>query len=207
MALALHPDWEHFHFYQLITYQFVHADFWHLLGNMLFLFCFGNAVNAKLGHALFLGLYLLLGAFAGLAYAVVSKDVPLIGASGAISGTTGVFLVLYPLNEIAVWTFRSWLYTGDAWRFPSWVFILFYMAWDFIGTLKLFGENGIAYACHLGGEVLGVMIAIGLVMARVVRSDRHEQSLPELWGWVPAEEPRRRKRRRRPPPPPERIDI
>jgi membrane associated rhomboid family serine protease len=203
---ALFPNREDFHLWQLITYQFVHGDFFHLLGNMLFLFCFGNAVNAKLGHALYLVLYLLLGAFAGLAYVVVSKDIPLIGASGAIAGITGVFLVLYPVNEIAVWTFRSMLYTGDAWRFPSWVFILFFMAWDLFGTLRLSGESGVAYVCHLGGEVLGISVAIGLVMARVVHSDRHEKNLPELWGWVPEEKPRRRKRRRRPPPPPP-IDI
>src|SRR5262249_35353357 len=146
------------------------------------------------------------GAFAGLAYVVVSQDDPLVGASGAISGITGVFLVLYPVNEIAVWTFRSWLYTGDAWRFPSWLFILFYMAWDLFGTLKLTGETGVAYVCHLGGEMLGIMLAVGMVMARVVRSDRHEKSLPELWGWLPEEQPRPRKRRR-PKPPPPRVDI
>src|SRR5689334_8120925 len=53
---ALFPDREHFHLWQLVTYQFMHAGLMHLFGNMLFLFCFGNAVNAKLGHLLYLGL-------------------------------------------------------------------------------------------------------------------------------------------------------
>jgi membrane associated rhomboid family serine protease len=201
LRLALHPDWESFRVWQLITYQFVHADVIHLIGNMIFLFGFGNAVNAKLGHGLYVLLYLALGAFAGLSYAFLESGAPLVGASGAISGITGLFLVLYPLNEIAVWTVRSLIWTGDAWRFPSWVFILFYFVWDLFGTLKLTGESGIAYVCHLGGSLLGIALAWGMVIAGWVRSDRGEQTLPELWGWV-ERRPRRKRKKRRPQLPP-----
>jgi membrane associated rhomboid family serine protease len=196
LKYALHPDRETFHVWQLVTYEFVHGDFWHLLGNMLFLFCFGNAVNAKLGHLLYVGVYLGLGVVAGLAYVIVTDATPLVGASGAIAGVTGVFLILYPLNEIAVWTFRSMIYSGDVWRFPSWLFILFYMAWDLFGTMKLTGESGVAYVCHLGGELVGIAVGGGLVVTGYVRSERGEQNLLELWGWVPERQPRRRKKRR-----------
>jgi hypothetical protein len=63
---ALHTDRAHFRPAQLVTHLFVHADLWHLLGNMVFLFCIGNAVNAKLGHLPFLGLYVGLGVLAGV---------------------------------------------------------------------------------------------------------------------------------------------
>jgi membrane associated rhomboid family serine protease len=205
LKYALHPPRSgHFHVWQLITYQFVHADFMHLLGNMIFLFCFGNAVNAKIGQLLFVPLYLVLGVVAGIGWLVLGSNNPLVGASGAIMGITGVFLVLYPLNEIAVWTFRSFLYTGDAWRFPSWVFIAFYMVLDLLGSTldRATGGGGVAYVCHIAGEFVGFGVGCLLVATRWVRSDRGEQNLLEAMGWLEEERPRRRKRRRPKPPPP-----
>jgi membrane associated rhomboid family serine protease len=178
--------------WQLVTYLFVHADFWHLFGNMLFLFCFGNAVNAKLGHLPFLALYLLCGVFAGVGWLAFGSEGPLVGASGAISGVTGAFLVLYPLNRIAVWDmFWMWI-TGDALHFPSWVFIVFYMAMDLVGTLTAWGGS-VAYVCHLAGESLGIAVAAALVRAGQVTSDRGERNLLEIWGIV--EDKGRRRRR------------
>ena len=81
---SLNPD--RFAPSQLITYLFVHGGVLHLLANLLFLFCFGNAVNAKLGHLPFLGLYFGCGAFAGLAWLLLGSGVPVIGASGATPG-------------------------------------------------------------------------------------------------------------------------
>ncbi|MFO0810035.1 MAG: rhomboid family intramembrane serine protease [Gemmataceae bacterium] len=195
---AIHADWDDFHFYELITYQFAHGDILHLVGNMIFLFCFGNAVCAKVGNVLFVPLYLLLGAIAGGLWALVSQSL-MIGASGAIMGITGVFLVLYPLNEIATWTFRSMIWTGDAWRFPSWVVILFYMTLDLIG-LMTDGESGggVAYVAHLAGMACGFGVGLVLTMTRFVESHRGEQFLPEIWGWLGEKPVKRRKRKRRP---------
>lgn len=194
LKYALNTDPGDFRPWQLVTYLFVHADVWHLFGNMLFLFCFGNAVNAKLGHLPFLGLYLLCGVFAGVGWLAFGSEGPLVGASGAISGITGVFLVLYPLNRIAIWDmFWMWI-TGDALHFPSWVFIVFYMAMDFIGTLTAWGGS-VAYVCHLAGETLGIAIAFALVRAGQIRSGRGERNLLELWGIV--EDKGRRRRRAR----------
>src|SRR5215207_6421198 len=82
--------------YQLVTALFQHADLIHLFGNMLFLFVFGNAVNAKLGHAGFLAAYLGIGVLEGLAWLAVGAGSAVLGASGAIMGICGMFLVLYP---------------------------------------------------------------------------------------------------------------
>lgn len=199
---SINANRENFRLNQLITHLFIHADFWHLLGNMLFLFCFGNAVNAKLGHFTFLGLYLGLGVIAGIG-CFFAYDGLCLGASGAISGITGLFLVFYPINEIALWTIRSMMYTGDAWRFPSWVFIILYMALDLVGVLMQ--GQGVAYVAHLVGEFLGAVIGFALVMAHWVRAARGEKFLPEIWGWVKEEvrpRRRRRKKRRRDLPPP-----
>jgi membrane associated rhomboid family serine protease len=200
---ALHLIGEGFHIWQLVTHLFVHAGIWHLFGNLLFLFCFGNAVDAKLGHLPFLGLYLALGVFAGLAWLLLGTSAA-VGASGAIMGITGVFLVLYPLNEVAVWDlFWMWM-TGDALRIPSWVFIALYMALDLYGTLAQ--HEGVGYVAHLAGECAGVGIASGLVLAGWVRSGRGERNLMELWGWVEERKPRKRRRKPRPQVPPANSD-
>src|SRR5438128_3148684 len=190
-----------FHPWQLVTYLFVHADFWHLFGNMLFLFCFGNAVNAKLGHLPFLGLYLLCGVFAGIGWLAFGSEGPLVGASGAISGITGVFLILYPLNEVAVWDLWWVRLTGDALRIRSWIFIVFYMAMDLFGTLVAWG-GGVAYVCHLAGETLGIGIAAALVVSGAVQSGRSERNLLAVLGIVKDRRPRRRRKRSRPELPP-----
>lgn len=200
---ALQP--KKFRITQLITHAFMHGDFWHLLGNMIFLFAFGNAINAKLGHWQFLVCYLFFAVFAGLGWMLLGKGMPMIGASGAIMGVAGMFFVLYPFNELAIHSPDTYLWSGDAWRMPSWVFVLIYMCLDLWGTLR--NGAGIAYAAHLAGEIGGMALAIGLIQMRWVESDRGEKNLPEAWGWVAEPEPIRRRRRkpRKPPPPPVEI--
>jgi membrane associated rhomboid family serine protease len=197
---GLAVDRDDFHVWQLVTHLFVHAGFWHLFGNLLFLFCFGNAVDAKLGHLWFLVLYFGLGIFAGIAWRLLGP-VPAVGASGAIMGITGVFLVLYPLNEVAVWDLWWVRMTGDALRIPSWMFIAAYMGLDLFGVMTR--QAGVGYIAHLAGEIAGFGAAVALVSSGLVRSSRGEKNLLELWGWVSAEDqrPRRKKRRKRKPPP------
>lgn len=202
LAGALQP--RKFRFPQLVTHAFVHGDFWHLLGNMIFLFAFGNAINAKLGHWQFLVCYLFFAAFAGLGWMLLGNGMPMVGASGAIMGIAGMFFVLYPFNELAIHSPDTYIWTGDAWRMPSWVFVLMYMILDLIGMMQK--GTGIAYAAHVAGELAGVALAIGLIQMQWVASDRGEKNLPEAWGWV--EEPQpvpRRRRKRKPPPPPVEI--
>jgi membrane associated rhomboid family serine protease len=181
---------------QLVTHAFVHGNILHLLGNMLFLFAFGNAINAKLGHLQFLGLYLLIAVVSGLGWLLLGNGRPMVGASGAIMGLAGMLLVLYPLNELAIHTPNSYLSGGDAWRMPAWVFVAAYMALDLFGTLHR--GAGIAYATHLAGEVTGFALALTLVCVGWITSDRGERNLAEIWGWTgdEADEPRARPPRR-----------
>ncbi len=87
----------------LLTYMFFHADAFHLLGNMLFLWVFGDNVEDALGHVRFLFFYLACGVFAGLmhAYMMPDSDLPLIGASGAVAGVIAAYLMLHP--RVSVW--------------------------------------------------------------------------------------------------------
>src|SRR5947209_19825054 len=93
---------EGFAAYQFVTALFQHADLIHLFGNMLFLFVFGNAINAKLGHGGFLASYLGIGVLVHLVWLAVGGGEAYLGASGAIMGVCGMFLVLYPRNDVRV---------------------------------------------------------------------------------------------------------
>ncbi|MEW6252812.1 MAG: rhomboid family intramembrane serine protease [Planctomycetota bacterium] len=145
---------------QLFTSLFLHDGFVHLLGNMVFLFCFGNAVNAKLGHALFVLAYLLLGALAGLAWLLMDTGTAALGASGAIMGIVGMYLVFYPRNDVAVFYF-FWLFyfvrTGVFTVSSYWI-ILLYLLFDAWGLLL--GDGGVAYVAHLAGAVAGIGAAV-----------------------------------------------
>ncbi|HWY86382.1 MAG TPA: rhomboid family intramembrane serine protease [Gemmataceae bacterium] len=164
---------------QLVSYLFVHADLLHLIGNMIFLFVFGNAVNAKLGHGLFIGFYLLLGALAGGAWLVMSTGPALVGASGAIMGLVGVFFVLFPRNDVQILYMFSLLWTGTFRVSAYWV-ILFYMGCDLYGTLR--GEGAVAYVAHLAGGVGGMASAFALVAWGWVKPARGEENLLQVLG-------------------------
>ena len=96
---SLHDFMEHVpEQFRLLTYMFMHGSVWHLLGNMVFLFVFGDNVEDALGHARFIVFYLLCGVIAAVVHSAVtlSPDVPLIGASGAIAGVIGAYVILHP---------------------------------------------------------------------------------------------------------------
>lgn len=193
------PPWSlqplRFSFWNLFSYLFVHADFWHLAGNMLFLFVFGNAVNAKLGHGLFLVSYLLLGALAGLGWLLLGNGAPLVGASGAIMGIVGIFLILFPHNDVSVFYWIGFAITGTT-SFSSGWLILFYMVGDLVGCL--FGGGGaVAYICHLTGAAGGIALAVGLVVSGVVRSSSYEKNLLQILGVQGATPKKKRKKRDR----------
>ncbi|MHC4402869.1 MAG: rhomboid family intramembrane serine protease, partial [Planctomycetota bacterium] len=107
---------------QLFGHLLTHGGTFHLFANMIFLFCFGNAVNAKLGHATFLVFYFGVGALSGGAWLVFGSGEPLVGASGAIMGVVGVFFVLYPRNDVSV--FYWFLVVVGTFRCPSMGIIL-----------------------------------------------------------------------------------
>ncbi len=173
---------KHFAFYQLVSHIFIHGDIWHLGGNMLVLFLFGNAINAKLGHWPFLGLYVVFGILAGLCWLALGKGEALLGASGAIMGICGVFLVLYPKNEVSIfWVFFFFIFRSGTFEMASYWLMLFWFAGDLWGCFS--GSQGeIAYVAHLAGAIAGVAVGIFLVVNDLVDSPAGEENLLQAWG-------------------------
>jgi membrane associated rhomboid family serine protease len=150
----------------LITSQFLHAGWAHIIGNMLFLWVFGDNIEDVLGHFGYLVFYLVSGVAAGIAQSVVSGpvNIPSIGASGAIAGVLGAYIVLYPLARISI-------------LFP--IFILFWtidipaiivIGWWFvqqffygIGVLSSSAADGIAFWAHIGGFMTGVIMILPFI--------------------------------------------
>jgi membrane associated rhomboid family serine protease len=182
-------DTHHFAPHQLVTHLFQHAGLLHLIGNVLFLFVFGNAVNAKLGHVGFLVSYLGIGVLAGALWLALGGG-SCLGASGAIMGMCGMFLVLYPRNDVTlVWGEFGFLsFVGSfADEVPGWVFVCLYLAFDVWGAL--FERNsGVAYVSHIVGGLTGAALAITLLKTEFLTPDRGEQTLL-MWlaGQDPAE--------------------
>ena len=191
---ALRPDrWT---FEQLTTCLFVHGDFMHLIGNMLFLFVFGNAVNAKLDHFGFLLAYFLIGAFTSAAWLVFGDGRPLVGASGAIMGLVGMFLILYPRNDVTVlfWFGR----VAGEFTVSSYWLILFYLVGDLFGTLVQ-QYSGVAYICHVAGAFAGAGFMATAVALGFYAPARGEENLLQFMGVQPKEQdkPKKAKRRKR----------
>jgi membrane associated rhomboid family serine protease len=188
--LVLQPD--HFEPHQLVTALFQHAGLLHLFGNMLFLFVFGNPINAKLGHLPFLLAYFGIGALESLVWLIAGPDVPCLGASAAIMGVCGMFLILYPRNEVAVWDeWLAWMQGDWAPSLAGWVVVLGYVAFDVWGSLFQ-RHSGVAYSAHVVGFLLGVGLAVGLLRARWLRTAIGEQTLLD---WYAGRGPREKKRR------------
>jgi membrane associated rhomboid family serine protease len=143
-------------FLTLITSMFLHGGFLHLAGNMLFLGVFGDNVECRIGHGRYLLLYLgsgIIGALAHVATAALSGaglGTPLVGASGAISGILGAYLVLFPGNRVTVLLF-NFIPT----RLSAWFVIGFWFFMQVAGGLSGWSSSGVAYVVHIGGFAAG----------------------------------------------------
>jgi len=143
----------------LLTSMFMHAGIAHILGNMLFLWIFGDNVEHRMGHIPFLIFYLVAGIVASFAQILVNPDsvIPTLGASGAISGVLGAYLVLFPSNRVTVIIFRFVPY-----QVPAIVAIGMWAVFQFIngfGAIMVSEETagGVAYMAHIGGFVAGLV--------------------------------------------------
>lgn len=140
----------------VLTSMFLHGGFMHLAGNLLYLWIFGNNIEDALGHLRFVGFYLLCGLAAALAQALQQPDstIPMIGASGAISGVLGAYLMLYPRARITV----VWppFFLG---ALPAVVVLLFWILMQLINTaLSDPGQPGVAWLAHVGGFGAGMVL-------------------------------------------------
>jgi rhomboid family protein len=143
----------------LLTSMFLHGGWMHLLGNMLYLWIFGDNLEKTMGAGRFLFFYLACGIAAGLAHILVSgaSNVPTVGASGAISGVLGGYLVLFPHNRVRVLT------RGGIVAMPAVAVLGFWILIQFIngiGSLAVTTATGggVAYMAHIGGFIAGVIL-------------------------------------------------
>jgi membrane associated rhomboid family serine protease len=149
----------------LITSMFMHGGIAHIFGNMLFLFIFGDNIEDRLGHLRYLLYYLVCGILAGLAHVfattVFATDpssllVPSLGASGAISGVLGGYILLFPTNRVTV--LLSWFVT----QVPAFIAIGLWFVFQLINGLGVLGSGsqagGVAYAAHIGGFIAGLAL-------------------------------------------------
>ena len=161
----------------LLGHMWLHGGLFHIIGNMIFLWVFGNAVCSKVGNVLYPGVYLLVGLMAGMAHLIYDDD-PAIGASGAVNGIVGMYLVFYPLNNIScLWMFFMWY--GTTFTLSSFWMILFWLAFDIYGAVS--GSGGVGYFAHLGGFAAGMGLAVVLLLLGVVKMSSDERSLLALF--------------------------
>lgn len=140
---------------------FLHGGWLHIIGNMLFLWIFGNNVEDHLGPLKYLGFYLLAGIVATLAHVFTHVDsfLPGIGASGAVAGVMGAYLVLYPRARINVLVPIFFLFTVVA--MSAWLVLMLWFVYQFfIGAQEAAGGSGVAWMAHVGGFVFGAAAII-----------------------------------------------
>ena len=147
----------------LITHQFLHGGFWHLFGNLVFLLIFGFAVEAALGSIRFFSYYLISGVGAGLFFAFVENVIngagytPLVGASGAISGVTAMYLVLFRFQKIK---FFYWiLFFVGYFRAAALIILPIYILKEVYFHITDIGSN-VAYTAHIGGFIAGAILVL-----------------------------------------------
>jgi len=145
-------------FYPMFTSMFLHGGLMHLLGNMLFLYVFGDNVEDYFGHALYLLFYLFCGVGSSFVHVLFNwhSSLPAIGASGAISGVMGAYAVLYPRARVLMW-FLIFLLPLPAWLVLGYWFVLQFLAG--VGGLGAASTGGVAFWAHIGGFLIGVAIA------------------------------------------------
>jgi rhomboid family protein len=144
----------------IFTSMFMHGGWMHLIGNMWFLWLFGNNIEDSMTRPRFLIFYLLCGVAAALAqvWTDPNSEIPMVGASGAISGVMGAYLVLYP--RVRVFTILPLGFFITTVALPAWVMLIYWMGLQFLGTLARAGGEGggVAFWAHIGGFVAGVLL-------------------------------------------------
>lgn len=145
----------------LVSSMFMHGGFAHIIGNMLFLHVFGDNVEDRLGHLKFLFFYLITGFAASMAHVLLNpaSTIPSVGASGAISGVLGAYIVMFRSNRVRVF------FGYGLFEVPAWAMIGFWALQQFLATYASIARTeqtdggGVAYAAHAGGFVAGVILA------------------------------------------------
>jgi len=159
--MQLCPDAPAYAWHTVLTSVFMHGGWFHLIGNMWFLWVFGNNIEDAMGPFRFVGFYLFCGVLAAAAQIAVQpgSPIPMVGASGAISGIMGAYLVLYPKvrvhNLIVLFVFITRI------TLPAWVMLIYWMVLQILGGLPTLAGTatggGVAFLAHLGGFFAGLL--------------------------------------------------
>ncbi|TKW66720.1 MAG: rhomboid family intramembrane serine protease [Paracoccus denitrificans] len=150
----------------LVTHMFLHAGLLHIAGNMLFLWIFGDNLEDQMGHLGFLIFYLACGlAAAGAQIAANPQDgIPMVGASGAIAGVMGGYLLLFPKARVDVLAII--IIIIKIFTIPAWVMLGVWFILQIFGGFSLMGGDSVAYWAHAGGFVAGVILALPIFLRR-----------------------------------------
>ena len=153
------PPYEKRPFLSVLTAMFLHGGWMHLLGNLLFLYVFGNNVEDRLGRLRYLGFYLLCGYAATYVFSLffAGSDTPLVGASGAIAGVLGAYLVLFP--RARVWSLLTFFFFLPV-RLPAWLVLGIWFLLQYLYTrgAGLSEATGTAYLAHVVGFLVGAVL-------------------------------------------------
>jgi membrane associated rhomboid family serine protease len=173
--IALVPAWA-----TVLTSMFMHGGFWHLAGNMLYLWVFGNNIEDAMGHVRFLLFYLLCGVAAVFAQVLPNPGsiIPMVGASGAISGVLGAYVLLFPRARVLLGLPLGFLIVQLG-RFPAiWVLAAWFIMQLVMGAIsaaRSIGDTqgGIAFGAHIGGFIAGLMLVAFFKQRHVPLWRRH----------------------------------
>lgn len=159
-----------------VSYAFLHADFWHILFNMFFLYLFGRTVNDRLGSLGFVAFYLAGAAASGLGQTALhtNPQIPVLGASGAVAAVTGAYLVLFPQSLL---TIIYWFFFIGTIEVPALYFIMLKMI--LLDNVLARGQGSIAYDAHLAGYAYGIVLTLLLLIFRLVGGSNFD-----LWSMI-----------------------
>jgi len=162
--------------WQFVSYAFLHGGYMHILGNMYFLYLFGNNVNDKLGHIPYLCFYLAGAVFSGVGHVLVHyhSDIPTLGASGAVAAVTGAYLVLFPQTLLTV---LYWFFFIGTIHVPTLYFIVIKMI--LIDNVIVRYTPHVAYDAHLAGYAFGILSILALLATGLVRGSQFD-----LWAMI-----------------------
>jgi membrane associated rhomboid family serine protease len=162
----------------LLSYGFIHANWFHLIFNMFYLWLFGNSICSVVGGAIYPALYLSLIIISGVFHLLFS-DKPVIGASGAVYGIIGCYFFLFPMSRVKCFWFTFWFQRTEFY-FKAYLLIGFWFLINLLGVAL--NEGSIAYVAHIGEFIAGVILSWLMCKYRWIEPIKGEKNLFEILG-------------------------